>query len=820
MSDQVGICLITKQHILAREISSIIDYVEHSLHNKEFLHEAAVLAEPDTASYLPADATDSNHVLNSLLVQAADYLSRQKACFHLRLIHFETIDEFFHEIESSTSISSNDNLTLELFILDDSDSAISGSVNGICPEKYFRFIKQCEDFGINIRYSPHSLIVYINWSKFKSQPQLPFGGFHIRLADNDFATHCADFLRILVDHLENTRFNRLLSRMAGTSMNTVTLAEEIKSFMIFHWGSMWDFYSYTGSVISGFIHSMSSENSDTPPQCFTGPNEHSLACGALSSWQLFRRAYVIIITCGMIDEFKGTLSNLQRAEAPGFIICAESPSNLWYAFQGTIKLEGSSLSVAESHKIPYVFIEKTTEIAEKLSEAFRLYSDNPGPVFIFATPQVLESHSSIPPYVSYPKLKTMHASEEIAERGYAAFEEALQIINNSPCHVLWQCGQLGNEERALVYSISERAGIALSDSLTFPGSLSPYHNGHAVPNYLGTLGVYGFNSRVYKFLHTNHELNDKKDQCLFFIKSKIDQAATPFSEGKLARQLWIAQVNYNARHISPFTDVAITMTALQFLKQLSSRLDVRIDVLEKRRNKLDTLLKTPQSMPVDHIANLPMSPNYFFEKLGKLIKGLIEEQGFSYTGVFDVGRGGASAIRNIPRTGPGFSGWYGRAIMGDALAALQYVAFHAPSNVIAFIGDGARAIVPDMETHLVSLLSKEPNIKNKSITVFYLVNGLFSFIQTYFDMRYSQWGGHQMAVPVCLAEARDEHFGFVTVHRANIVEFDNTDICSALSAKGRVNFFNVILSHNSSGDGISLVSESSWNRQSLKEEYE
>jgi len=47
-----------------------------------------------------------------------------------------------------------------------------------------------------------------------------------------------------------------------------------------------------------------------------------------------------------------------------------------------------------------------------------------------------------------------------------------------------------------------------------------------------------------------------------------------------------------------------------------------------------------------------MSPNYFFGRLNRLVEVIVSED-YSYTGVYDVGRG-ISAIRNLSRTGPGF----------------------------------------------------------------------------------------------------------------------------------------------------------------------
>lgn len=127
----------------------------------------------------------------------------------------------------------------------------------------------------------------------------------------------------------------------------------------------------------------------------------------------------------------------------------------------------------------------------------------------------------------------------------AALDEAMRLINQQPMHILWFCGHLSTDQRAQVQRIARRAGIALADSITQPGSIGPYQHGEYLPNYLGPLSLYGFSRRIYKFLHTDHEINDTDSQCVFFIKSKVDQATTPFSEGKLKRQLKVVQVNHN-----------------------------------------------------------------------------------------------------------------------------------------------------------------------------------------------------------------------------------------------------------------------------------
>src|SRR6185436_586292 len=101
----------------------------------------------------------------------------------------------------------------------------------------------------------------------------------------------------------------------------------------------------------------------------------------------------------------------------------------------------------------------------------------------------------------------------------------------------------------------------------------------------------------------------------------------------------------------------------------------------------------PAADLVSALPSRPMSPNYFFRELGALFDRMIVEDGYTYTGVYDVGRCAVSAVRSVPRTQPGFSGWYGRALMGDAPAAIPTLAITEPGHVVAFVGDGARSII-------------------------------------------------------------------------------------------------------------------------------
>ncbi len=246
---------------------------------------------------------------------------------------------------------------------------------------------------------------------------------------------------------------------------------------------------------------------------------------------------------------------------------------------------------------------------------------------------------------------------------------------------------------------------------------------------------------------------------------------------------------------------------------MESRLDVDDEVLRERKAKLSVMQKLPETVPTDCIRTTPMTANYFFHRLGALVRDLIEQEDYRYIGVYDVGRCGISAVRNVPRTSPGFSGWYGRALMGDALTALPYIAITGSQNVLAFVGDGARALVPDIEARLAVGLAQDPLGARKNVTLFYLTNGVLSLIQSYLDKRYAHNGAVQVAVPSLRGAPPQERIGAISLRRERLSDFDEPALRAALTEPGRLNIFDVLLAHNSEGDGLSLVSETAWNRQ-------
>lgn len=620
----------------------------------------------------------------------------------------------------------------------------------------------------------------------------------------------ADILRLILDHLEHAHFSRMLARASQKADGQVTLAQKIHHLMTERWGDQWDFHFYTGSMVAGFIDSMKSLLQETDSHCLTGNNEHSLAVSALAGWQLYGRAYVIAMTSGMIDEARGTLANLKRAAAPGIIVCADSPETIWYPFQGTLDADSDGHAVIAARGLWHGFMRTPDDMPACLANAFQALDERPAPTFVLATQHVLESQATIlEPVVQRPSSKAATLSCVQRER----LDQAVAAINHDNARMLWHCGRLTPDERSQILPLAEKAGIALVDSIIHPGSVPAFSDGKSVANYLGTLSMYGFNRAVYEFLEAQ-STNEEGAPWLFFLKGKVEQSSTPYSEGKLKRNFRIGQVNCNEAHLSPFTLLGLDVRLADFLNYLEPRLQVDDSVLRQRRARIEQLRKLPAAQPSDLIETMPMTPNYFFHQLGRLVIDLIESRGYRYTGVYDVGRCGLSAMRNVARTDPGFSGWYGRALMGDGLMSLPYIALKNERNVLAFIGDGARAMVPNVEQHLVSSSIRGIAGRGGNVTVFYLSNGVLSMIQTYLDKRYTLNGCSQVNVPLTeWKEAPVEHAeDDVTVHRRVIRQFCPELLGEALMAPRRINFFDVWLGHNSEGDGLSLISEGSWSR--------
>lgn len=690
---------------------------------------------------------------------------------------------------------------IECVLLDTRHEELHGS-----EDPFTQFVQRSSE----LRFSPYSAMLFCK-EELLGKWMCRLGGNRlVRVLHNCPWQRRADILRLVLNHLEHAHFNRLLVRAYQKTEDPGILAQTIYRHMTERWGDQWDFHFYTGSVVARFIDSMKTLLHGSENRCLTGNNEHALAVSALAGWQLYGRAYVIAITSGMIDETRGTLANLKRAAAPGLIICADSPQTTWYPFQGTLDADNNGHEVIAARGLWHCFIRTPDEMPASLEGAFRSLDERPAPTFVLATLNILESQAN---NLTIKIPSPIFRKEKLSALQRERLDQAVSAINHDNTRILWHCGRLTDGERERILALAKRAGIGLVDSITHPGSVSAYRNGVPVENYLGTLSVFGFNRAVYEFLETPTE-EGEGTTWLFFLKGKVEQSATPYSGGKLKRNFRIAQVNRNPIHLSPFTDLGLDIQLSDFLDYLEPRLHIDSAVLSCRQARLNRLRQLPTAQPSDMIETMPMTSSYFFHKLSQLITELIESQGYRYTGIYDVGHCSLSAIRNVPRTDPGFSGWYGRALMGDGLMSLPYIALKNGHNILAFIGDGARAMVPNIEQRLAWSSVKGVAGRGGNVTVFYLTNGVLSMIQAHMDKHHALNASSQVNVPLIEPDKEPSHsvIDGINVHHRVLRQFCPAELREALLAPGRVNFFDIWLGHNSEDDGLSLASEDSWNR--------
>lgn len=590
------------------------------------------------------------------------------------------------------------------------------------------------------------------------------------------------------------------------------LAAGLHSFLTARADDRWGLHYYTGSAVSGLIGELEAAAERSGNPVLRGTNEHALACGALARWQLDAAPFLIVVTNGMVDEFKGTLANLREARAQGFIVCAEADSDAWFPFQGTVHRAEDSREVLRARGLPVFHLDDPERLADDLAAAQAAYDAGKGPVVLLAEPDVLDA--PFPDGFRLPEPAPAPSARARVEE--SALEPVLRLVNETPVRMLWQCGPLGAEERELTLAIAREAGIALADSLTRPGTVSQYHRGERVPEYLGTLGLMGTSSRVYDYVHREGRPRGRRDLALLFLAGRIPELATPFPPRVLERQMTVAQVTREQGHIAPYTDHPVVAEVSDFLRAVRAGLAVDPQVLELRRAALAESRESP-SDALHRLPLRPMSPNYFFHQVAEVLGELINDHGYTYTGLFDVGRGGISAVRNLPRTGPGFSGWYGRALMGDALQAVPTVALTRDDNVLAFVGDGASALVPDIVPTLAQHAVMYGRRPAGNVSVFRLVDGGHSVIRTYREARAAAVADRQTQVLHLLEPEWSRSFGPLTVTHRHLTDVPREELAERLLTRGRVDFYSVDLAHNNEGDGMSPAGGLGWQRDTLPE---
>ncbi|MEK8110169.1 hypothetical protein NKG94_49345 [Micromonospora sp. M12] len=332
-----------------------------------------------------------------------------------------------------------------------------------------------------------------------------------------------------------------------------------------------------------------------------------------------------------------------------------------------------------------------------------------------------------------------------------------------------------------------------------------------VPEYLGTLSLYGHSARVYDFLHSDGRLRpfgagadlpehpDSRDRHPVLAAPVASQPPDPGvragrGPGAVHRHRPAGQGRGGAAdRPRPPRRTGRPAGAAQ----------------GGHRRGRDRAADVIGALPVR-----PMSPNYFFRQLGGVLEHLIEDREYRYTGVFDVGRAGLSAVCNLPRTGPGFSGWFGRALMGDALQALPGVLCHRPDNVLAVVGDGAAALVPDIVPTLVRQVVVDGRPLRGNVSIFRCVNGAHSVIRTY---RRAPAGGRQRTDRG--AEPAGRRLG-PPDRRADRTAPGGAGrrgrgAGGSADRPGVIDLYSVLLGHNNEGDGLSRLAALSWQRPTL-----
>ncbi|MEH1127385.1 hypothetical protein [Micromonospora sp. CPCC 206061] len=646
--------------------------------------------------------------------------------------------------------------------------------------------------------SPCGTYVYRDAAK---SPVQPVAAYTLRQLPVEPWVLAADIVAAIAD-LAEVRLAQVTAR-PGTGDTDGILAAGLHDFLTTRAASGWALWSYTGSVVSGLIADLERRARAAGNPVLRGPSEHSLACGALARWMLDQAPFLIVVTSGMVDEFRGTLANLRQAGARGFVVCADSAEDRWFPFQGTVHAAEDSRAVLRARRLKTVYLSRADRLEPDLQQAYAAYDAGQGPVVLLATASVLQARGPAPaPAPPAPAIAATRVGPD------DQVETVLRMVNHEPATLLWQVGALPPDDVDLLYSVADRAGAALADSLARPGTVCAHRDGTEVPNYLGTLGLYGSSDRILDYLYEDGRLKPKNSQALFFLASRITEVSTPFSNRVLQHGLRIVQVTDVRDHLAPFADHPILGELGGFLRLLAARLDVDVDVLRQRRAAIGRTRTAAD--PLAGVPIRPMTPGYFFTHLNRVIEALIKERGYRYTGVYDVGRGGAAAVRNLTRTGPGFSGWYGRALMGDALQAVPTIALTRDGNVLAFVGDGAAALVPDIVPTVLQQICLDGHRLRGNLSVFRLLNGGHSIIRSYREARDRQPTVGQTTVLNLLDDDWSRMYGTVRVSHHRLDDVDPLRLASQLTEPSTVNLYSVLLGHTNAGDGLSLLSARGW----------
>jgi thiamine pyrophosphate-dependent acetolactate synthase large subunit-like protein len=599
------------------------------------------------------------------------------------------------------------------------------------------------------------------------------------------------------------------ARFLRRAMKPSAIANAIADFLTAQAGSDWGLHYYTGSGVATFIDDIEQRAIRNGNPIVRGPSEHSLACSALARWTLDGAPFAIVATSGMHEEFRGTLANHVAVRTKGFIICCDSRSDQWHPFQGTIHRTGDSRASLLARGFPVVYIGRSNEIARGLAEAFAAYSADRGPVMVIASRDVLQASVALGELPQAAEGKTPRA--EVVR--CAEVEQLSTLLNSAPRRLLCQVGPLSGDGRDLLYALARKAGIGLADSVAQPGTVSRHHQGHVVDEYLGTLSMYGYSTRVYDYLFSDGALRPADQQSVMFIGTQIPEIDTPFSESSLGQ---LAPIQITAWEIdrAPFSGLSIVGDIEGVLRALHERLDVAPEVLACRRAAIASTRDSDGDV-IGLLPVLPMTTNYFIRRLRGVLDDLIHHEDYRYAGVYDIGRAGLSAVNGLPRTGPGVSGWFGRGLMGDGLMALPGILTRRDINVISFTGDGAAAMTPDIVPSLVQQIVADHSTFQRNLSIFRFVNGSHSVIRTYREGIQPSAVSGQTGVLSFTPEDYQHQFGSLTVRHRRVARFDDVPFAKQLTERETINLYSVITGHNNEGEGLGRFASLGWQRDEL-----
>lgn len=681
-----------------------------------------------------------------------------------------------------------------LFLID-ATTGINGDVEDRLDTAASVLYQIQKKFGIGL--SPYSVVVYDEYNEDDVYSHIVCNA---RKTPDESWMLAVETIRSFTDLVQNRHINTR-AILPNTDQPTA-LAATLSEFLTIQSGKAWGLHFFTGSIVSKMIQDTTNIARRAGNPVLRGPSEHSLACGALARWQLHQAPFLLVATAGMVDELRGTLANLRDSQANGFIVFGETEPGGWLPFQGTVHHEEDARAVFAARGVPCFYLTDPNRLGQDLQAVFRAYYQRCGPIVILASPSVL-AHTG---HVELPKVTCGVSRPQVDEDTVDAVAD---IINSEPSTLLWQCGHLTEDERKLVYQLAHRAGIALVDSLGRPGTVARYNNGHVVDEYLGTLGLYGSSPAVWRLLHPSDQALRYDEHAIFFLKSRIPDLATPFSERALYERHRIVQVTDTPRHIAPFTDLPIVENLQSLLVRLSGRVLPEDRIVQARRRAIAVARQAPVD-PLSRVASLPMSHEYFFTQLNAVLEELIHNHGYTYTGFYDVGRGGISAVRNLVRTGEGISGWYGRALMGDALLAIPSIALSEPANILGFIGDGAARLAPSILPSLAQQLRYESGHIDGNVSIFYLLNGGFSIIRSYRELQHAATTDTQMSVLTQVEPEWQQKWGNTLITHERLTRLDAEQMAERLLKPATVNLFSVYLAHDNEGDSIMPASRKNW----------